>query len=1021
MPGGLCHAGLAQMAPWADDPAMELSAPMLPQSNDILIGREAELALLEQAVERGLGGHESWLMLAGEPGIGKTRLAEEAATLADQHGMRALWGRCPEEAGAPPFLPWTRALEAALRAFDAPALGAHLGRDAAAAIEIVPGLAQHLGPLFPRLPALAAVDGDQARFRLFMAVAHLWRRLAELQPLLLILDNLHWADPSSLRLLGFLAAELAGQRIVVLGTFRDAELSRHHPLSATLADLLRAPRFVRLQLHRLDHAQTERLIAARGGTALPPATVEVIAQRTEGHPLFVVEMLRLLLLDQRSATQGQPAGHAALHLQVPAGLREMIGQRLNRLSAPCCRWLAMAACIGRVFDVDLLVALGGGNDEGDALAAIDEALAQQVVEARPAGRCQFSHALFRDALYDELQITQRLRWHRAIADQLERRGADQIDAGLIELAYHHANALPLGDPVRALDCALRAARRAAELAAHAEAVRLLRQALQINERYLAAERRQRCDLLLELGRTQTAASDSPADAQTFREALRLARDLGSPALFARAALGLENSGWRVGHPGDEAATLLEQALRPGALLDVHLQVELWSALCRAHIFCDRQPGAEAARQRAVALARDLGEPAPLFRALAAIVPARHWPDRLDQRLAAAREALDVAERAGHLEWLDALTGWYFGDLVEQGDLATAREVVHMHREVAGGLRQPFMQAMGLASLTLLAAYEGRFAAAERLAGETFDLGRRFAPDSALGVFSMQMFTLRRSQGRLGEVLPALRGLLAQGQKSGHDGALWQPGLALICAELALTDEARAAYEPMAARGFAAITRDALWLTNIAFLAEACVRLDDRARAPLLYRLLEPYAGRNIVTGTNVVCHGSADRLLGMLSALAGDTPRAERHLQAAIAADARQGGRPWCAEAQLAYAVLLRGHSGDNAQAQPLLDAALATGRELGMAALERRCLAQGTSATVPPPAPDGLSRREVEVLRLVAIGRSNRAIGVQLYISANTVANHVRGILAKTGSANRTEAAGYASRHGLLLPTDQS
>ena len=993
---------------------MELTEPMPIQPDDLLVGREPELALLRQALERAQDGHESWLMLAGEPGIGKTRLAEAAAALAEQHGMRALWGRCPEEAGAPPFLPWTRALEAALRAFDAPALGAQLGRDAAAAIEIVPGLAQHLGP---RLPPLAAVDGDQARFRLFMAVAHLWRRFAALQPLLLILDNLHWADPSSLRLLGFLAAELSGQRIVVLGTLRDAELSRQHPLAETLADLLRAPRFARLQLQRLDRGETERLIAARGGSGLSPATVEAIVQRTEGHPLFVVEMLRLLLHDRRSAVTRHPAGFDALQLQVPAGVREMIGQRLNRLSAPCCRWLAMAACIGRVFDVDLLASLGDGHDNGEALAAIDEALAQQVVAALPAGRCQFSHALFRDVLYDELPITQRLRWHRQIADALEQRGADQVDGGLAELAYHHAHALPQGDPVRAFDCTLRAARRAAELAAHAEAVRLLRQALQINERYLAAERRQRCELLLELGQTQTAASDSPADAQTFRDALRLARDLGSPALFARAALGFENSGWRIGRPGDEAASLLAQALLPGAMLDTRLQVELWSALCRAHVFCDRQAGAEAARQRAVALARELGEPAPLFRALAAIVPARYWPDRLDDRLAAAREALEVAECAGHPEWLDALTGWYFGDLVEQGDLATAREVVRMHREVADSLRQPFMQAMGLASLTLLAAYEGRFAAAERLAGETFDLGRRFAHDSALGVYSLQMFTLRRSQGRLGEVLPALRGVLARGQ----DGALWQPGLALICAELDLADEARAAYEPLAVRDFSAIARDAMGLTNIAFLAEACVKLNDCARAPLLYRLLAPYAGRNIVTGTNVACHGSADRLLGLLSAADGELPRAECHLQAAIAADARQGGRPWCAEAQLAYAVLLRARGGDDTRAQSLIEAALATSRELGMAALERRCLAQGTLAPVPPPAPDGLSRRELEVLRLVAIGRSNRAIGEGLFISPNTVANHVRCILAKTGSANRTEAAAYASRHGLLAPTDQS
>ena len=326
-------------------------APTPTPANDRLIGRELELALIKASVEQAFAGHGSWLMLAGEPGIGKSRLAQEAAALAERRGMRALWGRCLEEAGAPPFLPWTRALEAGLNTLKAGDFVTPLGRDAAAAIEIAPGLSRHLGA---RLPPLAAVDGDQARFRLFMAVAHLWRRLSELQPLLLILENLHWADASSLRLLGFLASELSEQRIVVLGTYRDAELPRQHPLSETLAELLRAPRFTRMHLQRLDQEQTERLIAARAGEGLPPAWVAAILQRTEGHPLFVVEMLRFLRHDH-GTTPWPEQGFEVLQLQIPAGVRELIGQRLNRLSARCCSVLSIAACIGRVFDIDLLV------------------------------------------------------------------------------------------------------------------------------------------------------------------------------------------------------------------------------------------------------------------------------------------------------------------------------------------------------------------------------------------------------------------------------------------------------------------------------------------------------------------------------------------------------------------------------------------------------------------------------------------------------------------------------------------
>lgn len=978
-------------------------------TSELLIGRDAELTVLREACEQALAGRQAWLLLAGEAGIGKSRLAAEAARLGERSGLWVLWACCPEEVGAPPYFIWTRSLEAALAALtpvEADALRERLDQGvAAAAIEIVPALARLLGSGPP-----AALEGDAARFRMFMAVAHLWRGLAALRPLALILEDLHRADASSLRLLGFLVPELVGHRIVVVASYRDTELARQHPLSDALVAMAHGPRCTRLALQRLPRADALRLLQARGGAGLPHATIEAILRLTEGHPLFLVETLRLVLLQRRGVSEAG-AGLDDAPVPIASGLRELIGQRLNRLSAPCCELLAIAACLGRVFELDLLLALGAA---GDPLPALEEALAQHVIEPLQAGRCQFSHVLLREVLYEELALTQRLRWHGEIAAQLERRGAAGGDAGLVQLAFHHAQALPQGDPVRALDCALRAARRVAELAAHDETVRLLQLALQIQAQYFAAERRQRAALLLELGAAQTLAADSPGDAQTFREALRLARDLGSPALFARAALGLENSGWRVGAPGSDVVPLLQQALQSGAALDVHLQIELLAALCRACVFCDRQADAERARARAVALARELGEPAPLFRALAAIVPARFWPDRLDERLAAAREALELAQRAGHREWLDALTGWYFGDLIEKGEFGAARALLRTHCQAADELRQPFMRTMGLAGLTLLAAYEGRFAEAERLAAETFALGRRFDQDGALGVFSMQMFTLRRSQGRLAEVLPALRGLLAE-RASGP--AHWQPGLALICAELGLLEHARTAYEPLAAAGFTAIARDAMWLTSIAFLAEACVRLDDRERAGLLYRLLLPYAGRHIVTGTNVACHGSADRLLGMLCACGGDLPGAERHLRAAMAADA--GGRPWCAESQLeCAALLLRADPGDG-PAGALLEAALASGRELGLVAITRRGLALAAQAQAP--APGGLSARELEVLRWVATGRSNRAIAAGLFISPNTVANHVRNILAKTGSANRTEAAAYANRHGLAPAADQS
>lgn len=977
----------------------------------MLIGREPELRLLQDAVTQALDGPARWLVIAGDAGIGKTRLAQHAAELAAQRGMRVAWGRCLEEPGAPPFLPWTRAIRDALHGLQGSDLAGALGAEAAAVVEIVPELAAHL-PGRTALPVLT--DGNQARFRLFMAVAQLWQRLAAQQPLLLILDNLHWADTGSLRLLGFLAGELAAQRICVLGTYRHGELSRQHPLSEALAELLRTPGFVRLPLAGFSRDETERFIASSAGVLPAPQVAAAMHVRTEGNPLFLVETLRFLLHDPQRRASLQGAADE-LPAEIPAGVREVIGQRLNRLSPDCCRLLQAAACVGRGFESALLAPLADSPAGETLLAALDEALAQHIIEALPApGSYQFSHALIRETLYDELPASQRMRWHGEIAAALERRSAQHGDAGLAQLAWHCAQALPHADAAKALDYAERAARRAIELTAYEEAQRLYRLTLQLNERYFAGERRQRSELLLGLGSAQMRAGDNDACERTLLDAVAVARELGDATLFARAAIAFENNGWRIGRSGADAAALLEQALaQDAAPLDARLGVDLLAALCRAYAFSDQQAPAEDAHRRAVARARELGEAGALFKALTAILAAHYWPERLEHRLAVGREALALAQRAGHLEWIETLAGWHVGDLVEQGDFDEARAVTQIYQHVGASMRQPFVQTMALSCRTLLALYEGRFAGAERLASETYAIGRRFAADNAIGVYSVQMFTLRREQGRLGEVLPALRQLISQAPQA---SALWQPGLALIWAELGLLEEARDAFEPLAASGFAGIARDAMWLTNIAYLADVCVALADRPRAATLYRLLQPWAGRNVVTGTNTVCTGSADRLLGRLAALAGETALAARHFETAIATDARHGGRPWLAHTQHHYAVLLAQRRGGAARASVLLNAALETSRELGMTALEQRCLALQRRIGGRPDYPDGLSEREVGVLRLMAAGKSNREIAASLFISPNTVANHVRSILAKTGTVNRTEAAQYANRHRLTV-----
>jgi DNA-binding CsgD family transcriptional regulator len=314
-------------------------------------------------------------------------------------------------------------------------------------------------------------------------------------------------------------------------------------------------------------------------------------------------------------------------------------------------------------------------------------------------------------------------------------------------------------------------------------------------------------------------------------------------------------------------------------------------------------------------------------------------------------------------------------------------------------------------------FAGHFAEGERLAQDALAIGQRLRGQDALGLFGVQMFTLRREQGRLRELASVVRSFVQRQPAT----STWRPGLALIYSELGLEQEARAEFEHLAANDFADIPQDARWVMCMAYLTEVCAVLDDARRAATLYRLLIPHDGYNILVGPTAACFGAAARYLGLLATTMRRWEEAQRHFEDALSMNARMGAKPWLAHTQRAYAAMLlaRGQAGDHERATSLLAGALALSRELGMQALEERVMGLQRQATPPSRShhtyPCGLTPREVEVLQLVASGKSNHDIAAVLFVSPNTVANHVRSILTKTHTANRTEAAAYALRHDLL------
>jgi DNA-binding CsgD family transcriptional regulator/tetratricopeptide (TPR) repeat protein len=971
------------------------------------------MGVLHAALEDALAGRGRLVMLVGEPGIGKTRTARELMGHAGQRGALVLWGRCHESSGAPPYWPWVQMLRAYMREQGTEHLQVEMGSGACDIATIVPEIRDQLRdlPLPPRFE-----DPEQARFRLFDAITLFLRRASQPHPLVLVLDNLHWADKPSLLLLEFLASELDDCRLLVLGTYRDVEVSRQHPLSETLGELRRERPLQRVLLRGLSRQEVGHFIAVATGLAPFPALVEAVYAQTEGNPLFLTEMVRFLVQEgaiepERFLASSQPMG-------LPEGIRDVIGKRLNRLSQSCNQLLTMAAVIGREFDLQEVSTLYDAGSEEHVLTLLEEAVTARVIEEVPQtrGHFQFTHALIRATLYDELSLARRVLLHRQIGETLEAHYSSHLDPHLAQLAYHFGEAAEGETLEKAIDYAVQAGERANAMLAYEEAARYYTMALQACERQDNMDETRHTTLLLALGHAQCQAGDVSCALETFQRAADLAKQLGSAESLAHAALGFEETSWRPGLPGDAAVRLLEDALAMLGEGDTPLKARVLGSLGRARAFTGAFEQAMAVEQQAVEMARRIGDPATLAATLKARFFLRFWPQHVASRLASANELLRLAEETGDRETVLLAYAWRLFDLMELGDMPEVDRQLDAHLHLAEELRQPFYLYVHVTFQAMRAIFAGQFAEGERLAQEALNIGQRLRGQDALGVYGVQMFTLRREQGRLQEVAPVVKHFV----QTSPETSAWTPGLALIYSELGLEQEAREEFEQLAVDDFARIPQDARWVTCMTYLAEVCAFLGDTRRAAILYQCLLPYDGYTILIGPTAACYGAASRYLGMLAATMTRWDEAQGHFEAALAMNARMGAKPWLAHTQHEYATMLlaRNQSGDSQRAGTLLAEALATSRALGMHTLEERVIALQervkSQAPKAPAYPCGLSQREVDVLRLIAAGKSNREIADTLFISSNTVANHVRNILTKTHTANRTEAAAFAI-HAIL------
>jgi DNA-binding SARP family transcriptional activator/tetratricopeptide (TPR) repeat protein len=839
-------------------PPLLATAPRLP-----FVGRRRDLARLELLLDRTGELPHQIALLAGEPGIGKTRLLLEFGRLAHERGALTLFGRA-DEARLVPYGPFLEAIRHHVAHAPAESLARAADTGQGELRALLPELRAAVGPV----PASGG-DPSLARYRLFDAISGLLVDAAAERPVVLLLDDLHWADEPTLLLLKHVLRAPQQRGLLVVGSYRDAELHRARALSETLADLQRDVPWQRVSLRGLARADVGALARESTGTEPDEALVASIHEETEGNPFFAIELARHL-------AEADPEQRAGL----PDGVRDVILLRLAHLDEPSEQALRHAAVLGREFDLDVLERLG--PVQGDALVdALDEAVAARVVTEVPdrPERYSFAHALIRATLYADLTGARRVRLHERAGDALLalREAGRPVSTG--EIASHLLAALPRGDAGRALDQAALAAREATDLLRYEDAARQLTQP-------------RRLALLMELGHAQRRSGRMPEARATFLDAIAIARELGDRRVLAEAVLGYGGGWFESAFMDETTVALLEEALA-GVDGDSVLRLELLSRLAKALYYSEDERDEERRVQlsaEAIAMAERLGDDGALLVALEGRHFALTSPENLDERIATARRIIELAAEVGDRE--RDLLGRYFliADLVEADQMDEADREIELYGRLAEEARLQLHRWYHARFLAMRALLAGRLDDAAALAQRAFELGQPVEPRTATMHFGTQTWLLHRIQGRLGELEEPVRMFVAEYPRV----PAWRAGLAHVLLAQGRRDEAAEVFREFTESRFANVPRDAIWSLTMGLAADlVAAGLGTPEDARLLYELLAPYAERNAVTGEVIVCSGPMALYAGAMALVMGEPGRAIPLLESALERSERMGAKPF--------------------------------------------------------------------------------------------------------------------------------
>lgn len=962
----------------------------------VFVSRDKELQQLNDKLSLMIDGQGQVCFVTGEAGFGKTCLVAEFARRAQEREEELLVviGDCNAQTGiGDPYLPFREVLAMLAGDIDdrvaqgmtteenASRLKKFLRVSKRIIVDVGPdlidiflpgaGIATRAGALVvgekgrrrrrsstsaSGAAALSIADTSLSneQNRIFEQVTTVLISLSRKKPLILILDDLQWVDDSSASLLFHLARRIEGSRIQIIGTYRPEEVAvgrgeSRHPMAQVVTELKRHYGDPLVVLG--DETDTERrhfidALIDTEGNKIGAEFRNDLHRQTNGHALFTSELL-LAMQERGDLVQDEEGdwtvGPSLDWSTLPARVEGVVEERISRLQSDLKEVLTIASVEGETFTAQVISRLQEIT-ERRLLKQLTQELDRQHrlvseegsmrVGGTRVSKFRFRHNMFQRYIYDNLGESEREQLHEDVASVLEALYEEHRGRVSVQLAYHYEHAQIFD---RAASCYLLASERASSVHAHNETLALAERGLSALNRL--GDISGQSDVLLELnlliGEAQHHVGRFAESMETYRQTAETAARLKSPEALARAALGYDEPRWRCNLLATTAIELLNQALDLLDAGDSVLRVCLIAHLARASLGSASLDDLTEMLDGAIAMARRIEDPRALIDSLRTRLSLDRDPTRIGDRVSLIGEILDTAYSIDDQYLQFELLAFRIYDLVALGDRDGWERDLEALRQIDVDIAEPFYEYNYQTMIAAPAIQEGRFEDAESLVMTAFETGEKLGVDNNEGVMGIQMFTIRREQGRLVEIAPIVKHFVDE-----HGaGAAWRPGLALIYAEIGELEKARVEFVQLAADGFGAVPRDSLWQTCLTYLAEVCCALDAAEDAQVLYDLLLPYEKLTVVVGNASACLGATSRFLGQLATTLLRWDDAERHFEHALDLNAQMSAPTWLAHSQFQYSRMLfeRGDAKDVESANALLDSALRIANDLGMRGLESR------------------------------------------------------------------------------------